>query len=126
MKRLFRTYWPTIGVGIAILYLSITTGESLPKIPLFANADKAVHFIMYATLCATISWSMRERGKTLLATAFCAILIASALGGLLELIQPYFPPRTCDVMDFIADAAGAGIGFIFTDILWQRINSFTK
>lgn len=126
MKRLLRSYWPTVAVGFAILYLSISTGESLPKIPLFDNADKVVHFLMYAGLTFTLTWAMRERGKSLISTALWAILIASAFGGLMEIIQPYFPPRTGDILDFIADAAGAGCSFIITDILWQRINCSTK
>lgn len=113
-------------IAAAIFYLSVTTGESLPKLPAFPNADKLVHFLMYATLAAVIAWEMRKSGKALIPTALCAILIASAYGGMLELIQPYFPPRSCDLLDFIADAAGAGFGYTLTEIAWKQTRLFTR
>lgn len=119
MYRFLKTYWAAIVIAIGICYLSITTGESLPRLPMFPNADKLVHFLMYAALSAALTWGMRRSGKTVVFTALGAIAIASAYGGLLELIQPYFPPRTCDLLDFIADAAGAGFSFILTDTIWK-------
>lgn len=111
---------------IAILYLSLTTGEGLPRLPLFPNADKLVHFVMYACLAGVMTCDMRRAGKALLLTGLAAVIGATAYGGLLELIQPYFPPRTCDLLDFIADAAGAAFGFIIADILWQLTHSSTR
>ena len=126
MIRFFRTYWGTVAVMLVIAYLSLTTGESLPKLPLFPNADKLVHFLMYAALSAELAFEMRRSGKTLLPTALCAVVIAALYGGLLELIQPYFPPRSCDVLDFAADCFGACFGFILTDILWKLTHCSTK
>lgn len=124
--RFFRTYWATVLIAAAILYLSITTGEGLPRLPLFPNADKLVHFLMYAALAAAATWEMRKDGKNLLFTALGAVVLASAYGGALELIQPYFPPRTCDLLDFIADAAGAGFSFIITDTVWKWTHCSTR
>lgn len=81
---------------------------------------------MYAALACVLTCDMQRAGKALLLTAIIAVAGASAYGGLLELIQPYFPPRTCDLLDFIADAAGACFGFILTDILWKLTHSHTK
>ena len=129
MKRFFRTYWLSLIVAMAILYLSLATGRGLtklPSIPLFENADKLLHFLMYLGLSCVITFNQRKSGKKLLLTAFTAVVISSAYGGVLELVQPFFPPRTCDLLDFIADAAGAIVGFVITDIAWIRTHSHIR
>ena len=107
-------------VAAAILYLSLATGRGLaklPPIPLFENADKLMHFMMYMGLSCVI---------TFLLTAFTAIAISVAYGGVIELVQPFFPPRTCDLLDFIADSAGAIVGFVITDIIWIQAHSHIR
>ena len=129
MKRFFQTYWMSFLVAAAILYLSLATGRGLaklPPIPLFVNADKLMHFMMYMGLSCVITFNQRKSGKSLLLTAFTAVFLSAAYGGVLELLQPFFPPRTCDLLDFIADAAGAIVGFIITDIAWIQTHSHIK
>ena len=116
-------------VAAAILYLSLATGRGLaklPPIPLFVNADKLMHFMMYMGLSCVITFNQRKSDKSLLLTAFTAVFLSAAYGGVLELLQPFFPPRTCDLLDFIADAAGAIVGFIITDIAWIQTHSHIR
>ena len=116
-------------VAAAILYLSLATGRrltKLPPMPLFENADKLMHFMMYIGLSCVITFNQRKSGKSLLLTAFTAVFLSAAYGGVLDLLQPFFPPRTCDLLDFIADAAGAIVGFIITDIAWIQTHSHIK
>ena len=82
--------------------------------------------MMYMGLSCVITFNQRKSGKKLLLTAFTAVVISSAYGGVLELVQPFFPPRTCDLLDFIADAAGAIVGFVITDIAWIRTHSHIR
>ena len=129
MKRFFFIFWMSFLVAAAILYLSLATGRGLtklPPMPLFENADKLMHFMMYMGLSCVITFNMRKSGKSLLLTAFTAVFLSAAYGGVLELLQPFFPPRTCDLLDFIADAAGAIVGFIITDIAWIQTHSHIK
>ena len=116
-------------VAAAILYLSLATGRGLtklPPMPLFENADKLMHFMMYMGLSCVITFNQRMSGKALLLTAFTAIAISVAYGGVIELVQPFFPPRTCDLLDFIADSAGAIVGFVITDIIWIQAHSHIR
>ena len=116
-------------VAAAILYLSLATDRGLtklPPMPLFENADKLMHFMMYIGLSCVITFNQRKSGKSLLLTAFTAVFLSAAYGGVLELLQPFFPPRTCDLLDFIADAAGAIVGFIITDIAWIQTHSHIR
>ena len=116
-------------VAATILYLSLATGRGLaklPPMPLFENADKLMHFMMYMGLSCVITFNQRKSDKSLLLTAFTAVFLSAAYGGVLELLQPFFPPRTCDLLDFIADAAGAIVGFIITDIAWIQTHSHIR
>ena len=129
MKRFFPTYCWSLIVATAILYLSLATGRGLtklPPMPLFENADKLMHFMMYMCLSCVITFKQRMSGKALLLTAFTAIAISVAYGGVIELVQPFFPPRTCDLLDFIADSAGAIVGFVITDIIWIQAHSHIR
>ena len=129
MKRFFQTYWLSLLVAAAILYLSLATGRGLarlPRVPLFENADKLMHFMMYMGLSCAITYNQRTSGKALLLTAFAAVVLSTTYGGLIELVQPFFPPRTCDLLDFIADAAGAIVGFVITDIVWIQTHSHIR
>ena len=126
MKRFLKTYWLSILVAAAILYLSLATGRGLaklPPIPLFENADKLMHFMMYLGLSCALTYNLRTSGKALLLTAFAAVVLSATYGGVLELVQPFFPPRTCDMLDFVADAAGAIVGFVITDSVWMQTHS---
>ncbi len=82
--------------------------------------------MMYMGLSCVITFNQRMSGKALLLTAFTAIAISVAYGGVIELVQPFFPPRTCDLLDFIADSAGAIVGFVITDIIWIQAHSHIR
>lgn len=123
MIRCIRTYWPSLLIGVAIIYLSLSTGRGLsklPPIPPFENADKLMHFLMYLGMSSALCLDMHRDGKHAFRIGIVAVLGATLLGGVLELLQPLFPPRTCDLLDFIADAAGAGLGYIIADIVWTK------
>lgn len=123
MSRFIRTYWPSLLIALAIIYLSLSTGRGLtklPPIPPFENADKLMHFLMYMGMSGALCIDMHRDGKNALWIGLIAFIGSTLLGGALELLQPLFPPRTCDLLDFIADAAGAGLGYIIVDIVWTK------
>lgn len=118
MLRLIRNippYLPTALVIIAILYISLAPDPMPDEIPLllFPGADKVIHFIMYGGLTGTFCFDYYRRGnrsKEGIALVV-ATLIATAMGGAIELIQDYMGiGRHSDYLDFIANAAGAIAG----------------
>jgi VanZ family protein len=99
----------------AVVYLSL--GPPSGPSP-FALADKVKHLVAYTALTLAFllaaAWrpGLHERPSR---TAVLAVVAgAVALGILLELLQAVdpFATRQADVLDGIADALGAGLGFL--------------
>lgn len=120
MLRLIRNippYLPTALVIIAILYISLAPDPMPDEIPLllFPGADKVIHFIMYGGLTGTFCFDYYRRGNCSKEgiALIVAALIATAMGGAIELIQDYMGiGRHSDYLDFIANAAGAIVGIL--------------
>lgn len=73
--------------------------------------DKLMHCVAYFCFSACLTMYaqfLTEHKKTLL---LVCIAISLFLGLSIELIQPHFN-RTCDVIDFVADALGTMIGCV--------------
>ncbi len=112
--RFFRIYGLSILSSLGVLYLSILRDVSplhLPKIPYF---DKVAHCGLYLVLSAVICFELyRQRytfsDKIMWAFGLCFPIL---YGGLMELLQEYyFPPRTGDWSDWIADIIGVFVAF---------------
>jgi len=74
-------------------------------------------------LAAALAWEIKKPVKPAM-TAYYIIVIALPIfyGGVLELVQEYFfPPRTGDWFDFLADTAGVLLGyFLLKLIIWKN------
>jgi VanZ family protein len=68
--------------------------------------DKVEHFVAYALLAFFAVRALFRRAQVFLALA---ILSCSALGGTIELIQPYVG-RNKDLYDFLVNVAGSAAG----------------
>ena len=110
---------PALGVSAAIAWLTLAP-HPLPEndIPWFEGADKVVHFIMFATLMATVVFGLHlspgfrnasaQRPKRalrgrILAGALCVVIFAA----LDEWAQGAMQMgRSAETADFLADLAG--------------------
>lgn len=120
-------------VAAAILYLSLASGSGLPQTNLhIPNGDKLVHICMYFGLALVLTGDLHravcaQQGKIVRSLTFrwLYVLLAFGLpiayGGCIELIQPFFPPRTAEWLDFVSDAAGAVFGFVAGDKIFPAI-----
>lgn len=119
---LLKHYWKSILTGCVIFYLSILRMPSLQQIPKFPLQDKLVHFIMYFTLAFFLYkdyTKLKLRSK--LNIVLLVIVFPSLYGGIIELLQGnFFPPRTAEWGDFLADVLGALLAFI---LLHYFVNS---
>ncbi len=68
--------------------------------------DKAGHFVAYVVLAFFACRSLRQ-GRPL--PAILVVAGCAALGGAIELLQP-FVGRHRDIVDFLIDLAGAAVG----------------
>jgi VanZ family protein len=106
-----------LDVGPALLYLAVlfwfglTPLKSLPG-PDFELADKVWHLAAFGGLAGLAARSLRYWGRGALAAARDAALVASLLGGLLELLQSLTAYRSADWADFVADSLGALLAYL--------------
>jgi VanZ family protein len=97
----------------AIVAITLTVAMLWPlAVPAPEGGDKLVHFIAFAAL----AFPMARTGRLGLVAVFIG---ASALGGLIELIQPTFN-RSADLSDWVADTIGVAIG-IGCGLLYRRL-----
>jgi VanZ family protein len=79
-------------------------GKEIPKVGLFNNFDKIVHFTFFFVLCILAYLKFGVQNKTIVTILCLAIIYGFAL----EFYQLYFVKgRSFDVWDGVADSAGA-------------------
>ncbi len=73
--------------------------------PVFANADKVVHYLLFALLAGTVRWRFGGRERLL--------WLVFGYAALSEVIQHVaLPGRSGDPVDVLADVAGASLGWL--------------
>lgn len=125
LKQLFN-YWKSILIGSIILFLSFAAPSTFSEIPPFefTYPDKIVHIIMYValTMALLIDYKMNNilNSKKLNFVLFC-ILFPIVYGGIIEIVQSaFFPPRTGDWFDWIADIIGVIMALIMMNA-WEKM-----
>ncbi len=114
LKKIFKYSWPPAIVAIVIFYLCcLIPTNDIPdvKFHFFIPTDKIVHFLMFFGLAgvASFNYIYDKKGKIIILKLIVfAIFIPILYGGIIELIQAeYFPDRSGDWYDFLADISGA-------------------
>lgn len=116
-------------VLVAVLYLTLYPNP-LPDndIPMFPGADKVVHALMMFGLSGCVAYDyMRSRyghGKTEppKGMLLCLLALTILFGGVIELLQSWMDMgRSEDILDFVADAAGAVLAFVVELLFWTRL-----
>jgi VanZ family protein len=88
----------------AITVLSLLPQHDLPKVGV---SDKLEHLLSYFVLAILGSFAVRERRSLL----YLFVLLC-VMGGVIELLQAFSPGRSPDIVDAIADGAGAAAGVL--------------
>ena len=75
-------------------------------------SDKTLHLLAFVPFSPLSERAVRAFRPGLPARLryFLAFALASGCGGLLELWQAALPHRSCDLLDWVADTAGAALG----------------
>ncbi len=87
-----------------IFYLSSLTGSDVPSGP-----APLAHLGVYAVLGGLVAYAAL-RTNAPAAALLAGVLIASLYGITDEIHQAFVPERTPDVLDWLVDVAGAGLG----------------
>lgn len=119
--RIDRSLWVVLAVyGLLLVVGTHLPGDAVPG-PIMAS-DKVIHFGAYMVLGALVAICVTPRGGRLaITTAAILWTLVIGFGALDELSQPLFG-RSCDLFDWLADAAGAAIG-IGAYAIWTRLRS---
>jgi VanZ family protein len=114
--KLALLWGPVLLVMALIFYLS-----SLPDPggPPGGISDKTAHFLIYGALGAGMMRALAGGRATAIAlpTILAAIVLTTLYGVSDEIHQYFVPPRTPDILDVAADAAGACAGAIAVTVL---------
>jgi VanZ family protein len=94
----------------ALFWGGLAPLKSLPG-PQFEWVDKVWHLGAFAGLAVLSSRAMRHFGRSPALAARDSMLLAVALGGLLEVFQSLTPYRSADIWDWIADTIGAVLAY---------------
>ena len=101
-------------VGFTFLLTSIPDPRF--EVP-FAYADKVAHFGIYGVMGFLFALWRRESGGKARGAVLSALVFVAFVGAVDEIHQHWIPGRSMDVIDWLADAAGGGIGAAFSAFL---------
>lgn len=96
-------FWAAAVLALGTLQLSTA---SIP-----GGWDKLAHFVMYGVGGAIAAWTGHRQGSRAGWTALVVVLLTGMAD---ELHQSTLATRQADILDWIADAAGAGLFFMTT------------
>lgn len=121
-----KCYLLTTIATLCILVLSLVPIPEMPEMETVPLADKWAHFLMYGGLLMAVwlDW-IRNGVRPTMWNAVVAVVFGVALGGLIELIQPYVM-RSCEVLDFVADSIGAVLGCLVGWLLFVILSLRAK
>ncbi|NDW18090.1 hypothetical protein D0T53_04050 [Dysgonomonas sp. 216] len=131
LTSFFRYGWVPLLISLTILYLCcFISGDDIPEVEMdfFIPFDKIVHFIMYFGLSAATAFYYIYINNGYISKLYLilgVIIYPILYGGFIEIIQSlYFPPRSGDWFDFIADALGVfaalPVIYYFRRIFYKR------
>lgn len=117
-----RRWAPSVAWGTLILIATSLPGSTLPAGPQIPGIDKLVHASLYGVLAFLVGQAMSTHAMRALLMATLAIGIFAAAD---EWHQRWIPGRGADPMDWLADLAGATIGFLLSRTALARRETST-
>ena len=121
--RFFRVYGMSMVLSLAVLYVSII--RTVPEFPQlqFQWMDKVAHFFMYFALSGVVCFELYRQRYDFSdrQMRLWGLVYPIAYGGVIELLQEnFFPPRTGDWSDWLADILGAVVAYFLAKRLFPK------
>ena len=120
MKKI-KAYAFTLFATYVVLMLSLFPVPEIPELEDVPMSDKWAHFIMYGAYSIAFWIDILRnkkyhkdkitKGKQFYFPCLLSLIIPSAIGGAIEIIQPLVG-RSCELLDFYADVIGASLGTV--------------
>lgn len=100
------------------MIFDLSSRSSFAAVAYIHISDKLVHFILYAGLSASLLIGARKAPFTRMFSPYWLVFILAVYFGVSdEYHQGFVPNRTVDIMDWLADTAGAAFGLIMIALL---------
>lgn len=115
MKRSIAAFLP---LGLWAAAVLLVGGLEVGPTGLPTGSDKAAHFVMYGIGGGLAAWAGRTQGSA--RAAWIALILVILTGAADEIHQRTVPGREADIMDWVADGAGAIFVFLIVDRLMKR------
>ena len=125
-RKLTLVYIPLI-LYWALLLMGTTLPA--PDVPSFGVGDKFTHFGAFFGLAVLLSFTLHYQNKYILLKKYfliAAFIIATFYGFLDELHQSFIPGRSNELLDWLADLVGAGLGIIFVFYLMKLLKYYPQ
>jgi len=113
LKWLKRAFW--LASGVYWLGLFILTHTPLPPPLVIVKSDKTAHFWGHGLLAAAIFTSLRLAGRR--DPLLLALVIGLIYGAIDEWLQIPIRGRSCELIDWFADAAGVAVAVTICAII---------
>jgi len=121
-----------LATGLYCAFIWLLSSQSDPgdfEMPFtFHGMDKVGHMILFGGLAAVVSVGLRrsQRPISTWAQGFVPVLFATIYGVMDEFHQYFVPMRQFDIVDIIADMAGAAfVQCVLCYIWWRKTNEKT-
>jgi len=126
---MLKKLWPALVWALIILVLTGIPGTYIPEVKTFwawLSYDKLVHLFMFGTFSYLLLNGFREqyfnsRYRLYYVAGF--VVLSMAYGLLTEVLQAHvFRGRDGNVYDFLADSAGAILGWVIFRLKYRKRN----
>lgn len=115
MTRALLAYLP-LGLWAAAVLTVGSLDIGTPPVP--SGTDKVAHFFMYGLGGGLAAWAGRKQHHA--ASAWIGLILVLVTGAVDEWHQAGIATRSSDIMDWLADAAGAILVFVVVDRLLKK------
>ncbi len=117
-----RLYFSLLVVWVVFtFFLTSLPGQSL-HLP-FRVSDKAAHLGFYGVMGFLCALWRRESGVPVGRAILSALFFTAVAGAVDEVHQKWIPGRSMELLDWVADTLGGGIGAIFSVLLSHLLPS---
>jgi VanZ family protein len=111
-----RIYLTLLVLWVAITFVLTSVPNPRPVLP-FLYFDKVVHFGFYGVTGFLCAFWRRESGTSAGGAVLAGLAFAAFVGAVDEIHQHWIPGRSMEFYDWLADAAGGGIGALISAVL---------
>jgi VanZ family protein len=118
-----RIYLGLLGSWV-VLTLLLTSIPNLSLEVSLPHADKIAHFGFYGVMGFLCAMWRRECNRRAIGAVLAGVVFVAVVGIVDEIHQCWIPGRTMDLFDWVADAAGGGVGALFSAFLPNRLPFF--